>query len=122
MDGVQRRRARRHLRDAPRSSCKRCGLKDPRLTLRTLVAILAIACAVALSVAWLLADRQGADFIEAFAQAFSFSLIGVGLAAAVWRPAERPDEGLGRLLVYLAFWLAAMGGVMALFLFFSRQE
>jgi hypothetical protein len=86
---------------------------------RALAAILTISCAVGLAVAWFLADRQGADFTEAFARALSLSLIGVGLAAMFWQPAKRPGEGLGRLLIYLAFWLAALGVVLALAVFLS---
>jgi hypothetical protein len=83
--------------------------------MRALVAILAVACAIGLGVAWYLADQRGADIADAFAQVFYLSLIGVGMAALVWRQAEPRGEGLGRLVLYLALWLATLGGVMAIY-------
>ncbi len=87
--------------------------------MRALIAILAVACAAGLGLAWFLAEQRGADIADTFAQTFYLSLIGVGMAALVWRRAEPQGEGLGRLLVYLALWLAALGGVMAIYSFLN---
>ena len=83
--------------------------------MRALLVILAVAYAVGMALAWYLAAQRGADFADAFGQAFYLALIGVGLAALVWRRAEPSGEGVGRLLFYLALWLAALGGVMLIY-------
>lgn len=87
--------------------------------MRALVAILSVACAIGLGIAWYLAEQRGADLADAFAQTFYLSLIGVGMATLVWRRAEPRGEGFGRLLLYLALWLAALGGVMAIYSFLN---
>jgi hypothetical protein len=83
--------------------------------MRALLLILAVACTFGLGIAWYLADTRGAAITDTFAQAFYLSLIGVAMAAMVWRRGEPSAAGLGLMLFYLALWGGAIAAVMLIY-------